>query len=67
MTRTKLIVRLVGRGEARAEGIVAILTLGAVGAFAAWVLSRWDDAVLALVGPCLAAAVGLIRSALGQL
>jgi hypothetical protein len=65
MKRTKLFVRLSGLGEARAEGEVATVVLGLAAGGGLWAVSRWEEAVLHLIGTGLVSVIGMIRSFLG--
>jgi hypothetical protein len=66
MKRTRIFVRLSRFGEARAEGGIATVVLGLAAGAALWVVSRWDEAVLNLIGIGLTSGFSLIRSFLAE-
>ena len=62
MKRSKIFVRLSRFGEARAEGGLATVTLGLTAGAGLWVVSRWEETVLSLIGTGLASVFALVRS-----
>jgi len=66
MKRTRIFVRLSRIGQASAEGGIATVVLGLAGGAALWIVSRWEEAVIHLIGTGLASGFSLIRSLVGQ-
>jgi hypothetical protein len=64
MKRTQLFVRIAGIGEAKAEGIVAVVAVGIWAAVGTWVLSRWEDGVFSFLRTVLASVTSLAQAVL---
>lgn len=61
MNRTKLFVRLIGLGEAHAEGIFGTLVFGGVVVSCFWILSRWDEGLFLLIAKGLGSVLEIVR------
>jgi hypothetical protein len=61
MKRTRLFVRIAGIGEAKAEGLIGVLAVGLWAAVGTWVLSRWEEGLLALAGAAIASVISLAQ------